>query len=609
MATILVVDDHSVNRALLVSLLRHDGHLLLEAEDGHVALELAQQERPDLVISDIVMPAGDGYELVWGLRRMPHLADIPIIFYTATYNTREAVALAAACGVRGIITKPTDPEIILETVRDVLSQAPDPEAPAPAGLPTKESADSAYQKLLSEKLARTTDELHKMAKRLRVVQRGSHDSLTGLPNRVLFLSRLRQALLAAQKDGRRIYVAVGNIRNFSSINTTFGRHCGDEVLREVARILKERSRTPDNVARISGDEFATFLTDVGTPSDAAMRIHDALETGLSTPLRIGAARVSLSIQVGVSVAPEDGVDPEVLLARAESAVRRARETNARIAFFEPGMHRQAAERIELLVRLSNALDVGEFQVRYQVKKSLGTGAVTGVEALLSWRGTDGAVMAPSRFIPLLEETGQIVEVGNFVLRTALSDQARWAHLGHGVVPVAVNVSAVQLAEPDFVPHLLDLIAKAPPLPGHQRPRLELEVTESVAMRDMVGAAKILATLRERGVTISVDDFGTGYSSLSYLAQLPVSALKIDISFVATMLERRDSRSIVEAIISLAHALDLKVVAEGVETREQADLLARLACDEVQGYLYGRPVPAHDIVAALPQEGGAPPGPD
>ncbi|WP_164738504.1 putative bifunctional diguanylate cyclase/phosphodiesterase [Aquabacter cavernae] len=608
MATILVVDDHPVNRQLLVAMLRHDGHEIREAGDGRAALQMALRQRPDLIITDIVMPSGDGYELIWALRRQPDLAGLPIIVYTATYNTREAAALASACGVRHIITKPTDPDIILDTVRGMLGEAPphhpfQPGAAPPitrpsAPMPDKEDADNAYQHLLSQKLAQTTEELHRMENHLRVMQQGSHDGLTGLPRRALFLTRLRQSLHAAQKEGRRVYVAVGNIRNFSSINTSFGRHSGDQVLREVARILTDRSRTPDRLARVSGDEFATFLTDVGTPSEAAQRIHEALETGLAAPLRIDAAKVLLAVQVGVSVAPEDGTDPETLLARAEAAVRRARDTGARIAFFEPGMHRQAAERLDLLVRLSNALEANEFRLRYQVKTSLRTGRITGVEALLTWRGADGIVMPPSRFIPLLEESGQIVEVGNFVVRTALADQARWAHLGHGVVPVAVNVSAVQLAEADFVPHLLDLMAAAPPLPGGQRPRLELEVTETTAMRDMAGTAKSLTILRDRGLTISVDDFGTGYSSLSYLAQLPVSALKIDISFIATMLERRDSRSIVEAIISLAHALDLKVVAEGVETQEQAAVLRALSCDEVQGFLFGRPVWAQDIPAAL-----------
>lgn len=609
MATILVVDDHPVNREFLVALLRQDQHVLIEAAGSNAALEIAERQRPDLVISDIVMPAGDGYELVWSLRKRPRLADVPVIFYTANYQSHEAAALARACGVRHVITKPTDPEVILQVVRDILAGEAHRGAEAEQGpVPTKEDADITYHRLLSDKLARTTDELQRMERHLRVVENSALDGLTGLPTRAAFLTRLRQAVADRKDDDRGVYVAVGNIRNFSSINTTFGRPAGDRVLREVARILRERSRNPDHVARISGDVFATFLTDVSSVSEATLRIHEVLERGLATPLRIENAQVPLSVQVGVSVAPDDGTDPELLLARAEAAVRRARDTGARITFFEPGLHRQAAERIDLLVRLSKALDDGEFKLRYQVKTKLETNSVTGVEALLHWPGPDGTVMSPSRFVPLLEETGQIVQLGRFVIRTALEDQARWAQAGYGIVPVAVNVSAVQLAEPDFVSDVLDHIARAPPLPGAARPQLELEVTESVAMRDVTGIAGNLRTLRDKGLAISVDDFGTGYSSLAYLAQLPVSALKIDISFVSTMLERRQSRSIVEAIISLAHALDLKVVAEGVETRDQADLLRDLGCDEGQGYLFGRPVGSEDLLSVLGQTGPPSDGP-
>lgn len=599
MATILIVDDHPVNRAFLVALLRQDGHALIEAAGSTAALELCERSRPDLIISDVVMPAGDGYDLVWGLRRRPHLADVPVIFYTANYSDHEAADLARASGVRHVITKPGDPAMILELVRSLLSgrdTLPGKEAFEP--LPSKSEADGAYHRLISDKLARTTDELHRITSHLRVVEAGLIDALTGLPTRQVFLARLRQSLALVQEADRQVYVAVGNIRNFSSINTTFGRPAGDRVLREVARILRERSRHPDHVARISGDEFATFFTELSSPAEAATRIHEALEAGLSAPLQVGASQVPLSVQVGVSVAPADGTDPDVLLARAEVAVRRGRDTGARITFFEPGLHRKAAERIELLVRLSRALEAGEFKVRYQPKLALTDNRITGVEALLHWPGSDGDVMGPARFVPLAEETGQIVPLGSFVIRTALADQARWAQAGHGVVPVAVNVSAVQLDEPDFVTGVLDLLKQAPPLPGAAPPRLELEVTESVAMRDVTGIAQNLATLRDHGIAISVDDFGTGYSSLSYLAQLPVSALKIDMSFVSTMLERRDSRSIVEAIISLAHALDLKVIAEGVETQAQANLLHGLACDEGQGFLFARPMSSDDLMARL-----------
>ncbi|TCT06194.1 EAL domain-containing protein [Aquabacter spiritensis] len=441
-----------------------------------------------------------------------------------------------------------------------------------------------------------------LSSRMRLARLAYFDSLTGLPNRTMFYSRLRQALALAGPEGRRVFVAAGNLRNFGSVNTTFGRHAGDEVLREVARRLQANSRFPDHLARISGNEFATFFPESAHAGAEAMRIDRILTLDHARPIVVDGQDVNLHAFAGIAVFPDDGTDAETLLANAETALRRARDIGARVAFFEPRMHEEVARRVLQENRVSRALQEAEFQLHYQPRVELKSRRVVGLEALVRWRNPDGTVDPPALFIPFLEETGRIVEVGRWILRQALEDQAEWARRGFLPLPVAVNVSPVQLREPGFVNEVIDLVAQIEGAPGAAACGLEIEITESTAMSDIARTSAQLKTLRDHGVAIAIDDFGTGHSSLAYLALLPVSMLKIDRSFIATMLEQKDSRTIVEAVISLAHALGLSVVAEGVETRAQAALLERLACDQIQGFLIARPMDAWSVTAFLPQAG-------
>ncbi|MFG1399531.1 EAL domain-containing protein [Roseixanthobacter pseudopolyaromaticivorans] len=434
----------------------------------------------------------------------------------------------------------------------------------------------------------------------RLVQLSQYDGLTGLPNRVLFLERLRQAMHNAHEDGEQLLVVVGNLRNFVSINTTLGRAAGDDVLRQVAHRLKAVSRFPDRVARISGNLFATFLPNRTAASEPTLRMDHSLDEAFSKPFEVGTHAVTLTIQTGVSIYPDDGEDADALLANAETALRRARNSGARISFFEPRMHEEMARRMQVEMRLAQAISDGEFQLHYQPKLEISTGNIIGLEALLRWRDSEHTMVQPSQFVPLLEENGMIVDVGLWVIRRAMEDQSSWLAAGLPYLPVAVNVSAVQMREPNFVEDVLAILDEMAPAPasGWPAPWLEIELTESAAMEDIDRTVAQLQQLRARDVQVAIDDFGTGHSSLGYLAQLPVSSLKIDRSFISGMTPRRDTMMIVDAIISLAHSLGLKVIAEGVETRQQMDLLSKLRCDEIQGYLFSRPLDAKSLTNFL-----------
>lgn len=454
--------------------------------------------------------------------------------------------------------------------------------------------------LLAQLVADISFALTHLSTQNRLAQLNQYDGLTGLPNRALFLERLRQAIHNAHEEGEQLLIVVGNLRNFVSINTTLGRAAGDDVLRQVAHRLKAASRFPDRVSRISGNLFASFLPNRTSASEPTLRIDHSLEEAFSRPFKVGTHEVTLTIQTGVAIYPDDADDADALLANAETALRRARNSGARISFFEPRMHQEMARRMQVEMRLAQAISGDEFQLHYQPKLEISTGNIIGLEALLRWQDSEHTMVQPSQFVPLLEENGMIVDVGLWVIRRAMEDQSSWIAAGLPYVPVAVNVSAVQMREPNFVEEVLAILDKMapPPASGWPAPWLEIELTESAAMEDIERTVAQLQQLRARDVQVAIDDFGTGHSSLGYLAQLPVSALKIDRSFISGMTPRRDTMMIVDAIISLAHSLGLKVIAEGVETRQQMDLLSKLRCDEIQGYLLSPPLDAKSLASFL-----------
>jgi diguanylate cyclase (GGDEF)-like protein/PAS domain S-box-containing protein len=454
-----------------------------------------------------------------------------------------------------------------------------------------EHFDAEELRLLTELAGDISFALDHIGKIERLAFLDSFDALTGLPNRRAFEQRVAQYVAMAAHTQARFAVVIADPERFEALNSTFGRAAGDEVLRLVATRLVEAAGGEDVVAHMGGDQFAAIV-----PLDGARMTHQLDELWrkwLGGPFDIDGQGVELTAKAGVAFYPADGTSAEALLANAAAALRETKQSGRTVSFYTRDLGERFAERLALQKDLRRALENGEFELHYQSKVDLATRRLRGVEALLRWRRPQHGLMLPGAFVPLLEETGQILEVGAWALRQACSDRVCWQRMGLQAPRIAVNVSAVQLRRDDF----LDLLGGIVQQPGNAD-ALDIEVTESLLMQDLQENLAKLDAVRRLGIGIALDDFGTGYSSLAYLARLPVNVLKIDRSFVASMLEDPSVTTLVSTVISLARSLKLATVAEGVETEEQAKILRLLGCDQMQGYLIGRPMPFDEMGAHL-----------
>ncbi len=460
--------------------------------------------------------------------------------------------------------------------------------------PERNFFDDEEIKLLKELAGDVSFGLEYIAKEEKVDFLAYYDPLTGLPNRSLFSERLSQQLHIRADSPELVAVALMNVERLRMVNDTLGRQAGDEALRLIARRLQANAAATrcSNPARVVADCFGVIIR-ARDANELAQFLEDGMKACFGAPFIIDGREIRLVARAGVSVYPTDGSTAESLLRNAEAALRDAKRTTGRFVFYAPEMNAQVAEILVLETKLRKAIELGQFVLHYQPKFDVVSGNMTGVEALIRWNDPDSGMVPPLKFIHILEETGMIFEVGRWALGQALADQQRWHSKGLPVPRVAVNVSAQQLRDPHFVEDVQNALASQEGL----EPTLELEITESLLMEDIERNIERLKTMRELGVTFAIDDFGTGYSSLNYLARLPMDTLKIDRSFVLGMTQNPEGRTIVSTIISLAHSLGLKVVAEGVETKDQLDLLRLLQCNEVQGFLMSRPV-ASDKIAGL-----------
>ncbi|MET0793795.1 MAG: EAL domain-containing protein [Polyangiaceae bacterium] len=410
-----------------------------------------------------------------------------------------------------------------------------------------------------------------------------YDDLTGLPNRRLLSDRLSQQLALCAEKSLKLAVVLLDIERFRQINETLGRRAGDDALIEIARRLRLSTESNWTIARFASNTFAVIASSLETEATVAQWIEQSL-AALGQSAVVAGTELRLSARIGIAMFPSDGKDVDALLANAEAALKNGKDGAQRYLFYTSAMNERVAERLRLETRLRNAIEQSEFLLHYQPKIELKTGKVVGLEALIRWAGPDGKLIPPISFIPLLEDTGMIVEVGAWVMDCAARQHAEWTAQGLNPPRIAVNVSPLQLGQPTFMDGIEAILARYP----LAKSGLDLEITESVLMEDLHGNTEKLRRAREAGLRVSIDDFGTGYSSLGYISRLPIDALKIDRSFVARMTEDPQEMSIVTTIISLAHALDLKVIAEGVETAQQAQLLRLLKCDQIQGYFVARP---------------------
>ncbi|HTP38091.1 MAG TPA: EAL domain-containing protein [Steroidobacteraceae bacterium] len=421
----------------------------------------------------------------------------------------------------------------------------------------------------------------------------SFEPLTGLANRREFQRRVEQYVDVASHTQSRFAVVVADPENFEALNNALGRAAGDEVLRQAAARFALAAGGRDIVGHLGSDQFAAIVSGSMEAAGFSRLIDELWRKWLGEPFAIGDRELELSARAGVALYPADGTTADALLTNASAALRNAKQSGRPVGFYTRHLGEKIAERLELERDLRRALEHGEYQLHYQPKVDLVHRRVQGVEALLRWGRPGHGLVPPGAFVPLLEETGLIVEVGAWALRQASLDRNRWAELGLAAPRTAVNVSAVQLRREDFV-----AVVGAAVRAAHDKDGLDIEVTESVLMTDVTDNLQKLAAVRDFGVGIALDDFGTGYSSLSYLAKLPVSVLKIDRSFVASMIDDPSVVTLVSTVISLARSLKLESVAEGVETEEQAKILRLLGCDQMQGYLISRPLPFDGMTAFL-----------
>jgi diguanylate cyclase (GGDEF)-like protein/PAS domain S-box-containing protein len=417
-----------------------------------------------------------------------------------------------------------------------------------------------------------------------------YDELTGLPNRALFSQLLEQALSESKFSHKQVAVLFIDLDRFKLINDTLSHASGDAVLQQVGKRLTEALPRRDTVARFGGDEFVVLMRDCSIPTDAAETAQKLL-TALAAPLLVEGQEFHLTASIGISAFPGDGENAQTILKHADIAMYRAKEHGKNnFQFYSAQMNLHSFERLVLERFLRHALEQDEFQVYYQPKINLVTGCVTGMEALLRWFHPGMGMISPVKFIPLAEETGLIVQIGAWVLRAACAQNQAWQQEGLPPLRVAVNLSARQFAQSglhDMIIGVLEETGLAPQL-------LELEITESVTMENPEHAAILLKKLKALGISLAIDDFGTGYSSLSYLKRFPIDSVKIDRSFIKDIPDDEDDVAITQAVIAMAHSLRLKVIAEGVESEQHVEFLREHGCDEAQGYLFGKPMPADEF---------------
>lgn len=429
---------------------------------------------------------------------------------------------------------------------------------------------------------------------LRMSHLAQHDGLTDLPNRILLYDRLTQAITLAKRRRKKLAVLFLDLDRFKHINDSLGHGIGDRVLQSVAERLRQCVRTTDTVSRQGGDEFVVLLSEVRKLQDAAVCAEKIL-AALSEPFMIDHHTLYLTTSIGISTYPDDGPDADTLMKHADLAMYQAKDSNANTyRFFERQMTLHLVERQEIESDLRRAIDREQFVLHYQACVNLVTERIVGAEVLIRWRHPVRGLVPPDKFMAIAEESGFVVPLGRWVLREGCRQVRAWLDAGMPPIRVAINISAVELRAKDFVDSVRSVLAETGVEPG----TLELEVTETALLQNSKAVASVLQDIKNLGVHLALDDFGTGYSSLSHVRRLPIDALKIDCSFIRELATNSDDASVVRAMISMGRSLQMKVVAEGIETREQLECLRRYGCPEGQGFYFSRAINAEDFTRLL-----------
>ncbi|HEY4542371.1 MAG TPA: EAL domain-containing protein [Noviherbaspirillum sp.] len=564
-AQVLVVDDDRSTRNALRNTLQRDGFRVEEATDGAQALLMLKRMQPDVILMDAVMPVMDGFTACARIQELPKANAIPVLMITAL-DDNSSIERAFAAGASDYIPKPIHFAVLSQRVRRII-------------------------------------EANQAEKRIRHM--AYNDMLTGLPNRTLFSDQLGRQIERARVAGDAVAVLFLDLDRFKNVNDTLGHDVGDRLLVAAAQRIRRSVRNVDIVARLGGDEFTVVLAEI-TGANAAMAAAQNIGRSLSAPFQIDGHDIFVTASIGISLYPHDATDVGTLLKHADTAMYRAKKTNSGFQFFEASMEHSISAHVRLEGDLRRALDRNELELFYQPQARVADGMIIGAEALLRWRHATHGMVSPAEFIPLAEETGLIIPLGDWVLRTACAQMKAWRDEGLLLSRIAVNLSVKQLLQKNFIGKVEQALRDN----GLPPSVLELEITESTLMEHAQDTLQALQRLRTLGVRLSIDDFGTGYSSLAYLKRFEVDIVKIDRSFVRDVPHDADDAAIANGIIALAHSLRLEVVAEGVETEAQLQFLKERSCDLLQGYLLSPPVPAPKFrelvqgrVAPLQAEGG------
>ncbi|VXD12316.1 two-component system response regulator [Planktothrix paucivesiculata] len=602
-ADILIVDDTLENLRLLSNTLIQMGYKVRGVMNGQMAIMAVQTLPPDLILLDIKMPDMDGYTVCQSLKENEKTRDIPVIFLSALNEVIDKVKAFQVGGV-DYITKPfqfeevvarIENQIALQSARAEIQQLNEKLEQRVQSRTMELEIVNAQLKGLNYKLEKEISEHQKTQTRL--LHLASHDALTNLPNRVLFMNRLVQSLQRTQREPNYQFgVLFLDCDRFKVVNDSLGHFAGDRLLIAIARRLKTHLASTDMLARFGGDEFTILLENIQDIDDVS-RLAQKIQTSMSWPFQFEEQELFINASIGIVVGNRTYQEPEHILRDADIAMYQAKaKGKARYQIFDTQMHYHAQQRLELETDLRRALHREEFILYYQPIISLDTGRINGFEALLRWHHGQKGLISPGDFIPAAEETGLIVPIGLWVLKEACQQLKTWQDRGLSkrTIKMSVNLSVKQFSQLNLIQNIDKIILQTQLNSSY----LKLEITESAIMEHPESAAELLQQLRDRDIQLSIDDFGTGYSSLSYLHRFPLHNLKIDRSFIQGISQTRQNLEIIQAIITLAHHLNMNVTAEGVETPEQLSLLRSLGCEEGQGYFFARPLEANAAEALL-----------
>ncbi len=589
---ILIIDDSAGVRTAIRQRLELGGLVVRESGSGKDGLESIYGKPPDLVLLDVVMPGMDGISVLRTIRKSYSKLQLPVILVTSIDSSSEIVH-ALDYGANDYVTKPIDFDVLWARISNQLMQKQAAEylRSAHADLEKKIMHRTAELNASNDKLRQEIQE--RLLAQDRLQTQANYDELTGLPNRNLAKDRLSKTLDRAKRINSTPCLAFLDLDNFKYVNDTMGHAAGDELLREAARRLQACVRESDTVARLGGDEFLLILEDQMTTREphevGIQRLGVRIIKSFAAPFVLKGHEISISPSMGFAFYPKDGSDGDRLMCNADAAMYRSKhEGKNTFSFYSAEMTDKAKTHLDVESRLRYALDRRELSLYYQPIVDTGSGKIIKAEALLRWNNAELGMVPPEKFIPIAEDTGQIVLIGEWVIHNACEQARKWRDSGWTHMCVTVNVSARQFySDSNLVQVIMSSLST-----NHLPPEgLQLELTEGLLLRETPKSREIMKKLASIGIKLLLDDFGTGYASLSYLRRYRFDSIKIDSSFVSNVLIDKDDARLVSAIIALANSLGMKVVSDGVENRGQLEFLIDAGCHYAQGYLFSEPVQA------------------